>query len=198
MNNIEKELEQLHFGLNSLSPLSKNSWEQAKPFFKKVSINEGEHLIQAEDKVEHMYFMTQGLARYYYLTLEGKEFNKSFSVPGNVVSSISSLVLNVPSPFYLQCLSNCSFISIPFKNFSFLTHNNMEFAQLGLRMLERLSIKKEQREADFLLLDATQRYEQFLEEFSNISNQIPNYHIASYLGISEVTLSRIRRSLNLT
>jgi len=145
-----------------------------------------------------MYFMTQGLARYYYLTLEGKEFNKSFSVPGNVVSSISSLVLNVPSPFYLQCLSNCSFISIPFKNFSFLTHNNMEFAQLGLRMLERLSIKKEQREADFLLLDATQRYEQFLEEFSNISNQIPNYHIASYLGISEVTLSRIRRSLNLT
>jgi len=195
---MEQELEQLHFGLNSISPLSKESWEQAKPFLKKISLNEGEHLIHAQEKVEHMYFMTQGLARYYYLTLEGKEFNKSFSVPGNVVSSISSLVLNVPSPFYLQGLTPCSFISIPFKHFSSLTHDNMEFAQLGLRMLEKLSIKKEQREADFLLLDATQRYEQFREEFVNINNKIPNYHVASYLGISEVTLSRIRRSLNLT
>jgi len=198
MNNIEKELSQLHTGLNAISPLSSSSWEQAKPFFEKISIKESEHLIQAEDRVEHMYFMTKGLARYYYLTLEGKEFNKSFSVPGNVVSSISSLVLNVPSPFYLQCFEECSFISIAFKDFTSLTNENMQFAQLGLRMLEKLAIKKEQRESDFLLLDATQRYEQFLEEYTNITNKIPNYHIASYLGISEVTLSRIRRSLNLT
>ncbi|NQY94855.1 MAG: Crp/Fnr family transcriptional regulator [Campylobacteraceae bacterium] len=198
MNNIEDELAQLHMGLNTLSPISQKSWEEIKPFFKTITLKEGQHLIQAEDKVEHMYFMTQGLARYYYLTIEGKEFNKSFSVSGNVVSSISSLVLNVPSPFYLQCLTPCSFIQVPFKDFSALTHKNMEFAQLGLRMLERLSIKKEQREADFLLLDATQRYEVFLDEFSRIKDQIPNYHIASYLGISEVTLSRIRRALNLT
>jgi len=198
MDKLEQELTQLYLGLNTLSPLSQKSWEQAKSFFKTVSLQEGEHLIQAEDKVEHMYFMTKGLARYYYLTLEGKEFNKSFSVPGNVVSSISSLVLNVPSPFYLQCLEQCSFISISFTDFTSLTNNNMQYAQLGLRMLEKLAIKKEQRESDFLLLDATQRYEQFLEEYSNINTQIPNYHIASYLGISEVTLSRIRRSLNLT
>jgi len=198
MLNITQELAQLHLGLNNLSPLSQKSWEQAIPFFKKITLQEGDLLIQAEDKVEHMYFMTQGIARYYYLTLEGKEFNKSFSIPGNVVSSISSLVLKVPSPFYLQCLNRCSFLSIEFKDFDFLTNDNMQFAQLGLRMLEKLAIKKEQRESDFLLLDATQRYEQFLEEYKNISDKIANYHIASYLGISEVTLSRIRRSLNLT
>ena len=67
-----------------------------------------------------------------------------------------------------------------------------------MRLLEQLAIKKERREADFLLMSATERYEKFLQEYAHIVDSIPNYHIASYLGITEVGLSRIRRQLKLT
>ena len=59
-------------------------------------------------------------------------------------------------------------------------------------------IKKEKREASFLLLDAKQRYEIFLEDYSMISNIVHDYHIASYLGITNVSLSRIRKEMKLT
>jgi len=68
---------------------------------------------------------------------------------------------------------------------------------LHLRIFERLIIKKERREADFLLLNAQSRYEKFLDEYSMIESAVQNYHIASYLGITEVTLSRIRKEMGL-
>ncbi len=67
-----------------------------------------------------------------------------------------------------------------------------------MRLLEQLAIKKERREADFLLLSATERYQKFLQDYAYIVNSIANYHIASYLGITEVALSRIRSRLKLT
>jgi CRP-like cAMP-binding protein len=60
------------------------------------------------------------------------------------------------------------------------------------RFLALLALKKERREASFLLLDAGERYEAFLEDFADLVPRLPQYHIASYLGITPVALSRIR------
>lgn len=73
-----------------------------------------------------------------------------------------------------------------------------EFRQwndLLLRIYENLVIKKEKRESDFLLLNARERYEKFLDDYSMIEDVVPNYHIASYLGITDVALSRIRKEM---
>ena len=73
-----------------------------------------------------------------------------------------------------------------------------EWNDLLLRIYENLVIKKEKREADFLLLNARQRYEKFLLDYEMIEDVVTNYHIASYLGITDVALSRIRKEMNLT
>jgi len=198
MPNIQNQLDLLYKILNSLSPLSEESWEVAKPFFSTQVFEKDAYVIRADDSVDTLFFVTSGMARYYYLTENGKEFNKSFQTVGQVLTSVSSLATNNPSPFFIQTLLATECLSIKYHDLQYLGKNYSDWNQLNFRMLEQVLIRKESREADFLQLNASQRYEKFLEEFSEVANLIPNYHIASYLGITEVRLSRIRGTLKLT
>ncbi len=196
---IEKHYAILYPLLNAISPLSEELWESAKGYFKLKVLKQGEHLFRVEEAVEDFYFLIDGLARYYYLTENGKEFNKSFAEkPGHLLSSISAVSKGETSPFSVEVLSDFTALAITYKDFLDLGKQNEAWNRLHLRMFENLIIKKERREADFLLLSATQRYEKFLKEYAMIANVVPNYHIASYLGITEVALSRIRKKMKLT
>ena len=194
--NIEKQFDILYPILNNKSPISIESWNQAKIYFKTKTLKRSEHLFLMEDKVEDFYFLISGLARYYYLTEEGKEFNKSFAEKqGHLLSSISSVSYGTGSPFSVELLSEFTTLYISYKDLLQLAKKYEDWNDLLLRIYEDLVIKKEKREADFLLLNARQRYEKFLEDYSMIEDVVANYHIASYLGITSVALSRIRKEM---
>lgn len=196
---MEEELEVLYKALNSISPISLEVWDKIKGKFKISSLSRGDYLFNAGDRVENFYFLTSGIARYYYLDSKGCEFNKNFAFKkGHLLSSISSVVHGLPSPFSVEILSPFTCFSISYREFRELTLSLKDINLLNIKIYENLIIKKERREADFLLLDATQRYKNFLRDFKEISNEVQNYHIASYLGVSEVGLSRIRNKMGLT
>ncbi|SCZ66798.1 Crp/Fnr family transcriptional regulator [Thiohalomonas denitrificans] len=195
---LSKALKQLRTDLEPLVPIAEPSWAAGVPLFLPVTLQKGEHAVEAGNRVESLLFLTSGIARYYYLDGDGREFNKSFSGRGQVLSSISSLVDGCPSPFSIQALTPSEGLEIRYRDFLKLTREYPDWERLRVRLLELLVIKKERREADFLLLSATERYRKFREEFAAIADAIPNYHIASYLGITEVALSRIRNRLGLT
>lgn len=191
-------LQQLRSHLNHLVPIPDSAWAAAAPLFFGRTLDKGMHAVEAGRRVETLLFMLSGVARYYYADAKGREFNKSFSGPGQVLSSVSSLVGGEPSPFSIQALTACDCLGIRYEDFLSLTAEHPHWERLRVRLLERLVIRKERREADFLLLSATERYQNFLEEFAAAADVIPNYHVASYLGVTEVALSRIRRRLGLT
>ncbi len=191
-------LTSLHTLLNRISPLSDDAWSAAEPIFQYRTFEAGKHLIRHGDDINELYFLTIGLVRFYYLDTQGREFNKSFSTPGQVLSSLSSLVEGSPSPFSIQALASSECLILSYSQFLKLSNRFPEWRSLQIRLLEQLIIRKERREADFLLLSATERYHKFLHEYAHIAAQIPNYHIAAYLGITEVALSRIRSRLRLT
>jgi CRP-like cAMP-binding protein len=196
--NIEKQFDILYPILNNISPLSKEVWDKSKIYFKTKKLKKGENLFLMDDKVEDFYFLISGLARYYYLTEDGKEFNKSFAEKqGHLLSSISSVSQNSGSPFSVEVLTSFTTLYISYKILLKLGEEYKQWNDLLLRIYENLIIKKEKREADFLLLNATQRYEKFLMDYSMIENAVPNYHIASYLGITDVALSRIRKEMKI-
>jgi len=195
----EAELKILYPILNSISPLSIGVWKKSKEFFYLKTLKKGEHLFFMEDDVKDFYFLIEGLARYYYLTTDGKEFNKSFAEKkGHLLSSISSVTKGSGSPFSVEVLSDFTTLYISYSDLLELTYKYKEWNDLLLRIYENLVIKKEKREADFLLLNARQRYEKFLLDYEMIEDVVTNYHIASYLGITDVALSRIRKEMNLT
>ena len=197
---LDKTLSTLHTILSNISPLSQNVWNDAKSYFRLKTLPKGAHLFDIGDKVTEFYFLVEGLARYYYISENGKEFNKSFAEkPGHLLSSISSVSMKEEvSPFCVETLSEFTVLYISYEDFRALGARHREWNDLMLRIYERLIVKKERREADFLLLSAKERYLKFLSDYSMIESAVANYHIASYLGITEVALSRIRKEMKLT
>lgn len=193
----QDQLDLLRTEFGKLVPFSDSSWSAAVDLFDARSFPAGKHVIQAGDIVTDLHFLLSGIARYYYLTPGGKEFNKSFARCGQTLSSVSSLVAGAPSPFFIQTLEPCLCLSIDYADLTALCEKHHQWEGLIRRLLEQLAIKKERREADFLLLSATERYKKYLVEFADIADRIPHYHVASYLGITDVALSRIRRRLGL-
>jgi CRP-like cAMP-binding protein len=189
---------QLRRQLSPLQRFSVTSWSAATEHFIHRQYQAGEHMIEAGQVVTRIGFLVNGLARYYYITREGKEFNKSFALPGQPLTSVISLVTGQPSPFFIQALEVCDGLFLAYDVLAALSDRHREWERLGRRLLEQLAIKKERREADFLLRSPQACYQNFLSEYGEIADRIPNYHIASYLGITEVALSRIRRRLGLT
>jgi CRP-like cAMP-binding protein len=76
--------------------------------------------------------------------------------------------------------------------------NNEHFQVFSKEMLDKAIVYKEKRESDFLRKNGTQRYMDFIIEYPLLEKRIPHYYIASYLGLTPVSLSRIRKKLNLT
>ena len=190
--------DELYTILNNISPISNENWNEIKLYFKEKTIFKGDHLFKVDDDVKDFYFLLNGIARYYYLTIDGKDFNKSFAYKkGHLLSSISSVIGFEKAPFSVEILSESfTVLYIPYDKFISLGFKYKSWHKLTLKIYEHLIIKKEKRESEFLLLSARQRYEKFLLDYEDIVNIIPNYQIASFLGISEVTLSRIRKDIN--
>ncbi len=193
-----EQLDKLRIFLSRIAVVPDAAWSAAQAIFTSRRCEVGAHLVEAGAPVHELFFLTDGLARFYYLDARGREYNKSFAEAGAVVSSVSALVEGGPSPFFVQALQTLQCLSLNYRDFLALAQEFGEWRQLQLRLLEQLVIKKERREADLLRLTATERYRQFLREHARVAHAIPNYHIASYLGITEVALSRIRGRLKLT
>ncbi len=193
-----QELQKLYRQFSRLAALPDSEWSNWASLFTRHTFNSQDHIFTAGDRITRLYFPVSGIGRYYYLQPSGKEFNKSFITPGGVYSSISSLLNETPSNVYAQALTPTICFSISYQSLKELAEHDKHWNRLVMRLLELLAIKKERREADFLLLDASERYQNFCREYESILDQVPNYHIASYLGITEVALSRIRKKLKLT
>ena len=188
----------LKAGLERIVPLDEACWKATQKHLFCRAIKKNECVIEAGKVNRNLYFLMDGLARYFYLREDGKEFNKSFVRPVNILASLRCLVRGEASSFFVQALSPAVVVGMSYEDFTRLHSTFAAWNKLGFHFLETLALKKEQREADLLLLSASDYYKRFLDEFGDLAEQIPNYHIASWLGITEVALSRIRKKLGLT
>lgn len=139
-----------------------------------------------------MGFLLEGIMRIYDIDDVGNQWNKVFL-------SIPSLLLGNPnfeerSAHFVESLTTCLVIEFPI---SFIKKMLVypEMREIQTKILHHLFEKKSQREYDFLRLNAKERYLNFQKEYHHIIDQIPQFHIASYLGITTTQLSRINVSL---
>ncbi len=160
-----------------------------------LRVAKGEHLFHAGELAADFYFVLHGVVRLYYSTDQGKEFNKSFLGAGDVAGCLISLSRAQPCRFSLQALSEGQVLCLSGDLLQKAYKRHPAWERLGRIFMESLALKKEMREASLLLDDAQQRYQSFLRDYSVLAEQIPLYHIASYLGITDVALSRIRARL---
>ncbi len=183
--------------IQKLSPISSGEWACAEHLFRFRSYEADEIVFSAGDKPEKIHFLTEGIGRYFYIDSEGRERNKSLVQAGGAFASISTVVSGEASPFYTQAITPCQTAAIKYCALIELSETSSNWALFLRRVYENLALKKERREAAFLMLSARERYEAFLSEFGAESSMIPLKHIAMYLGITDVSLSRIRKDMGL-
>lgn len=185
----------LHQRLNGLSLIPSEEWQAFRALSTCHSVSKGSHWVRAGEHTDKLGICVNGLFRLYYTTPDGKEFNKSFCAKLDFVASYSSLLLESPAYFSIQALMDSALILIRFRDFESLYARHICWERLGRLLAEQLYIKKETRERELLLLSAETRYLFFIEQYGHLMHHIPQYHIASYLGITPVALSRIRSKL---
>lgn len=152
-------------------------------------------LFRQGDLVTHIDFLLRGIGRYYYVTPDGKEWNKSLVKSGGAFASLICFKNAEPAPFSTETITDCLTARISFQDMHALTQQSDQWMRFLLSLYEMLILKKEKREAEFLLFSAEQRYQAFLDDFGSNAAQIPLRHIAQYIGVTDVSLSRIRRQI---
>ncbi len=182
----------LHDGLAQYSRIPAEEFQKLIRFATIRHLTKREHYLRAGDKPNNFGFVVSGILRLYYATEDGKEFNKSFCGEGDFVGAYSALLENRESRLTIQALTDTTLLLISYNGYVKLLEHHTCWQTLSRKLAEKLFIKKEQKESQFLIDSAEQRYHTFLKEFPGLEKRIRQHHIASYLGITPVALSRIR------
>lgn len=162
--------------------------------FKPRKLKEKEMLVREGDIPNCITFNISGLLRCYYIDNNGNDITKYFCFEGSIISYLG-LVLRKESQYYIEALEECVLLCADYDSFEELISNNCLWLKIIKAQLEQALIYKEERESEFLLETATERYVHLIDDFPDIEKRIKLGYIASYLGISQVKLSRIRKKL---
>ncbi|WP_199438194.1 Crp/Fnr family transcriptional regulator [Vibrio owensii] len=140
----------------------------------------------------HIYFVLEGLCHASYLTDKGKEFSKEFYWEKDWVIGFEGLIKNQPSPYLLETLTPCHLFCLPIE---VLHQWREEKHPIYLKMLEAQLMHKENKERFMLLYSPEERYQLFCQHYPDLEQRITDSQIAAYLGITAISLSRIKTRL---
>ena len=161
--------------------------------FKHLEFPKNNFLLKPGKPCKHIWFMTKGAVRYYYTNEQGKEMNTWFSMDRQVIADTSSLVKKEPSEESIQLLEDSEMYAIEYTSLQTLIQKHHAFSLWYIKLVELYYIAQiEDRLTDLQFLDAKQRYQKLLSLYPDITNRISLGNIASYLNITQETLSRIR------
>ena len=182
--------------LNSITDISEDIFEELKSISVFREVPEGTQLVKLNEVPTKIYMLVSGLIRCYLITEEGKEYNKSFYLPISFVASLTALIRKKPSLFVFETLEDCKIYEIEYAKLMTLCKNNIQLSALYAKVLEVVYTKYEKRLVELISLDAKGRYLALRRQIPNLDTIIPQYHIASFLGITPVQLSRIRKKID--
>lgn len=188
------ETENIYTALNAISPITPEAWADMQELFTPVALNRNDYLVREGSRVNSCYLLTEGVVRVFY-NKDGNEYNKTFFMPGTFPTALTALLSGASSSLSFQSLVHAKLVKFSYKSFRdlFVKHRCLE--SLLLRILELAWIQKERHDIHMVTNDATSNYMIFRQDYPGLENQIPQYHIASYLGITPIQLSRIRAQL---
>lgn len=156
----------------------------------------GDFLLQQNDTARFSYYILDGAAREYFCDAAGREFNKAFCFKGDFTGSYYDLNSGKPSLVTIQALTDLKVIAILFESLRKLVEGDDVWCRFAYQVAHITLMKKLEKEYQLLSMSATERYQALQRQHPQLEQLVPAYHLASYLGITPVSFSRIRKELN--
>ena len=181
--------------INSIEEVPTESIEKLLPLISYKELKKGDSIAKLGEMPSDVYVLKSGIIRSFFTDEKGKEYIKHLFTPIKATGALGALILNKPSRLSYDCLSDCQLYAINFKTFKRLTNEDKAISNLYSTILEYTFLTLEAKIYDLSVLNAKERYLKLKKQIPDIEHLIPQYHIASYLNITPVQLSRIRKEI---
>ena len=155
----------------------------------------GNYFLEAGKLSKEIGFVQDGVFRVCYYDNEGNEITRYFLEENKFVVDINSYNTGISSTEYIQAITTCEVIILSRQVMENLSRTIIVWDNIIAKITAKAMAEKVARVSSMLPQDATTRYERFLENYPNLANRIPLQYIASYLGVTKFSLSRLRRDL---
>ncbi len=166
--------------------------EEVLEYFQYLEYPKNYFLLKSGKPCKHLWFMTKGAARHFYTNEQGKEMNTWFSLDTQIITNTTSFVKQEPADESIQLIEDSEMYSIEYSALQALLIKHHSFALWYIKLIEVHYVSQiEDRTADLQFLDAKQRYQKLILN-TDIINRVSLGNIASYLNVTQETLSRIR------
>lgn len=175
--------------------LSYESKEQIMLHLEYEQFNKGSFLWKAGERCKHLYFIESGIARLFFYTEEGKENTVHFVNDNQFITDLESLRIQSPSSVSCMAEVDCKVIIIKSKILEKFDKEIFEWHALIRKITEKALFDKVKIRDILHQQAAKERYLSFLKLFPTIATHVPAKHIASYLGISQFTLSHVKKDI---
>lgn len=182
--------------LQGFAPLTDKDISDSQPYWKLRKINKG-HFFNMQSMVcNDLGLIVKGIFRIYYRDPELKEDkNLFFFAENQFVVSFRSFVSRNPCWYFIEAMEDSEILFISYKDLNRLYETHPNWGTFGRLLAELFFTIAQMRTEEFIFFSHEQRYSRLLEEHPDIIERIPAYHISSYLGITNPSLSRIRKRI---
>jgi len=181
--------------IRSVTPLSEESLAALESVVERMDLPRGHRLLQPGGICRHLYFIEKGLTRTYYIK-DGKDVTDWISAEGTFAVSIISFLTHQPDRRGIELLEDSTLYAFSYTDLENLYRQFHDIERLGRLLVCQGTIQMQQRFDDLHFATAQQRYAQLITSNPSLLNRVPLGMIASYLGITQETLSRIRAQHN--
>lgn len=159
---------------------------------KEVHLRKDEYFAEAGKVLKQVGFILEGILRICYYNNKGEEITKIFIEEKHMLFNLE----NVPSTEYIQAATNCKLLIYSNEDWKEISDAVIDWKSIIQRIVNKSLSQKLARVSPLVSQDATTRYLEFLEKYPTLVNRIPLSYIASYLGITQQSLSRIRKNIH--
>lgn len=163
--------------------------------FEEMEFSKNEYLLK-QGKVSGYYYLAEGFVRAFTYDTEGNEITTFFYPQGRVAFEASSFFLRQPSTEYLQAITDCKVYATNFEKLNMLFHSVPEFREFARAMLVKEFVAYKQRTLSMINKSAEERYASLVADNNEVFKYAQLKQIASYLGITDTSLSRIRKEFS--
>jgi CRP-like cAMP-binding protein len=175
--------------------LSSENLQTVVDSFKQVSFKKNDYVLEEGQTANEYYFIESGFMRSFVRDIKGNDITTAFYSSKALVLEVSSFFLRIPTKENIQALTDCICWKISFEEFQTLFHEIEGFREAGRKRLVNGYSSLKQRSLSMITETADVRYLQLLKEHPEVFKYAPLKYIATYLGITDTSLSRIRKDL---
>ena len=162
--------------------------------FSPRTVERNQPVLRQGDTWDTASIIHRGLVRMAFTRRDGREFNKSFHFDGMLVCPITEAMIRQPSLFSIHTVEPCLLLQAPAARLRECLSDFQAWEPLRTQLLERLVTHKLEREYHLLVMDGRTRYAHFCASAPQLAGRVPLAQLATYLGMTDVSLSRIRRN----